>query len=112
MGTFLIAERMIGSLFSLILNSCSVVSYVLLAGCQTDHIPFCLEWDLEKPRAVKGLDPFTQPPHRQPGLPVGMRAALKISLVEKWYLSSCKGSYYHTYTFTLPREYLGVVYSR
>lgn len=67
-GTFLFAESRIGILFSLILNSYLVVSYVLLARCQMDHVPFYLEWDLENPRAVKGLDPFTQPPHRQGSL--------------------------------------------
>lgn len=66
-GTFLLAERRTGSLFSLFLNSRLVVSYVLLAGCQMDYVPFCSGWDLEKPRAMKGLDPFTQPPHRQAG---------------------------------------------
>lgn len=62
-GSFLLAERRIRNLFLLILNSCLVVPYVLLAGCQMDHVPFFWGWDLEKPRVVKGLDPFTQPPH-------------------------------------------------
>lgn len=110
-GTFLSAQRRMGSLFSLILSSCSVFSCILLAGCQMDQVPFCSEWDLEKPRAVKGLDPFTQPPHRQAGLPVGMRAALK-----EWKWVHAKAAI-TTHTLTLPREcgvvlYLGVVYSR
>lgn len=78
-----------------------------------DHVPFCSEWDLEKPRAEKGLDPFTQPPHRQAGrAPCRRESSLEGVQWKNGTLSSCKGSYYHTHTFALPCEYLGVVYFR
>lgn len=32
-----------------------------------DQVPLCSEQDLEKQRAVKGLNPFTQPSHKQAG---------------------------------------------
>lgn len=96
-GSFLLAERRIQNLFFLILNSCLVVPYVLLAGCQMDHVPFLLgvgpgeAKSSERPWSFHSATSWAW-------LPVGVRAAWKISLVGKCYLSSCKGSYNHTHT--------------
>lgn len=46
--------------------------------CLMDQVPYCLKWDLEKRRAVKGPDPFTQPSHSQAGrAPCGYEKGLE-----------------------------------
>jgi len=65
-GKSLFTERRTESLLGFF-NSCYVASYVMPAGHQTDQVPCCSAWDLEKQRAVKGFDPFTQSSRRQDG---------------------------------------------